>query len=226
MMKIKTELFIDIPEDNDQHKFASLSIFNEIFHQDCYRINDIINSLNTQQNIIWDIGSHLGFFSLLCALKMDNYEIHTFETLPIRVEEQKKILKKFNNININLCTFLGFIHDKDKCKKFISREDENIINQYIREIKGVPRLSVLDYLKNNKAPDIIKIDMEGGEVGIIEELRELGHLSNVKIITGEWHFDLAYNYFKNELNDLFRVEILRTSNDNNWNTFFAVNKNL
>lgn len=225
-MKIKTELIIDIPEDNDIHKFASFPIFQEIFHQDCYRINDIINSSDARQNVIWDIGSHLGFFSLLCALRIQKYEIHTFETLPIRVEEQRKILEKFNNMNINLCKFLGFVHDREKCKKFISRQDETVINQYIAEIKGVPFLSVEDYLKTNKVPDIIKIDMEGGEVGIIEELRELGHLSNVKIITGEWHFDLAYNYFKNELNDLFNVEIIRTSDNNQWNTFFAKNKNL
>jgi hypothetical protein len=61
MIKLKTEFVVDIPDDNSIHKFDALPIFEEIFNHDCYKIDDIINNLNSDENVIWDIGSHLGF---------------------------------------------------------------------------------------------------------------------------------------------------------------------
>lgn len=226
MIKVNIPLEIYLPEDSEQHKFQSLPIFREIFDSDCYNINKIKNIIGDKKPIVWDIGSHIGLFSLLCKIKLNECEIHTFEISPIRVKEQKKILNNFSDIKINLCQILGFMPDVEKCKEYISRLDDYQINLYLRGIKDVPVISVADYLKDNKVPEILKIDMEGGEVGIIEEFNQLNLLKDIKIITGEWHFDKAYNYIKDELSKNFHIDIKRLNDKNNWNHFFAVNKNI
>ena len=225
MIKINIPLEINLPEDSEQHKFQSLSIFKEIFESDRYNINKIKSIIGNNKCIIWDVGSHIGLFSLLCKTRLSECEIHTFEIIPIRAKSQKQLLHNFNGIKTNLCQILGFMPDVEKCKKYISRQDDYSIELYLRGIKDVPVISVTDYLKDNKVPEILKIDMEGGEVGIIEEFRELNLLKDIKVITGEWHFDKAYNYIKNDLSQHFDIDIKRINTNNNWNHFFAINKN-
>ena len=43
----------------------------------------------SEKKIVWDVGSHLGFFSALCKIKVPECKIHSFEVIPIRVQEQK-----------------------------------------------------------------------------------------------------------------------------------------
>lgn len=221
-------LEFELPDNTEKHRFDSKNIFNEIFLHDCYKIEHVKKALNiSEKKIVWDVGSHLGFFSALCKIKVPECKIHSFEVIPIRVQEQKKFLKNFDDIKINLAHFLGYAEDLEKCKSLISKDSDVSTQQYIRDVKDVPKISVAQYLQQNPdTPDVVKIDMEGGEVGILDELNSLGFLKHVKIITGEWHFDKAYNYVKNHLNDIFDVEVIRKGSENNWNTFIAINKNI
>lgn len=220
-------LQLTLPGNSDRHKFDALPIFHEIYTRDCYKIETVKNILNKcDKKIVWDIGAHIGLFSLLCKINVPDCKIHTFEISPIRVEEQKKFLNNRENIKINLMQFLGFAHDEEKCKEYISKPNEDKSYLYLRGIQGVPKVSVEEYLTNSDVPDIIKIDMEGGEVGILEELNQLGLLDKVKLITGEWHFDLALNYIKDDLSRNFNVDITRRDSNDNWNHFIAINKNI
>lgn len=227
-MLIKTHgIEINLPEDEPNHKYAAFSIYKEIFIHNCYDIETIKKISNKCSNkIIWDIGSHIGLFSLLCKLNIPNCQIHSFEVLPNRIDAQRKILEKYSDINIHNIHFLGFCEDIEKCKKYISKQDDNYINVYTHTIKNIEQISVTKFFeKYNTIPDIIKIDMEGGEAGIFEELKSLNILKDIKFITGEWHFDKAYDYITQELIKDFYVSTKRIDKNNNWNTFTAINRN-
>lgn len=67
--------------------------------------------------------------------------------------------------------------------------------------------------------DLLKIDVEGFELGILHELSELGMLPEV--ITGEWHFANARVMIRHILSPTHDVEITQTGPEVNWQPFFA-----
>jgi hypothetical protein len=50
--------------------------------------------------------------------------------------------------------------------------------------------------------DVLKIDCESAEVGILSEMKEIGILDTVRVITGEWHWEFS----RQGINDLLREE--------------------
>lgn len=173
MIKVNYQDELVLPADTAKHKFQSLPVFKELFERNVYKMDIIEQQLGSVEDlVVWDVGSHIGLFSFMCKSLIPSSNIHTFENIPIRVQEQQKILERFSNIKINNVKLLGFANDVAKCRSYISRLDEDDINLYLRPIKNVSAISVNQYiLEGNPPPSLLKIDMEGGEVGVMEEMR-------------------------------------------------------
>jgi hypothetical protein len=54
--------------------------------------------------------------------------------------------------------------------------------------------------------DFLKIDCESAEVGILSEMKELGILHSIKVITGEWHWEFSRQQINNLLKDTHDIK--------------------
>jgi FkbM family methyltransferase len=122
-----------------------------------------------------DVGAHVGYYTLL-ASKMAK-EIISIEPNPFNYKLLKFNLRinKINNVyalNIAASNYNGesgiFIpKSKGKIATDESRLDNNIIRIKIKVVKLDDLL-----LKIGKTPDVIKIDVEGSEIQVLEGLQE------------------------------------------------------
>jgi FkbM family methyltransferase len=54
--------------------------------------------------------------------------------------------------------------------------------------------------------DLLKIDCESAEVGILSEMKELGILHSIKVITGEWHWEFSRHQINELLKDTHNIK--------------------
>ncbi|QKF94634.1 methyltransferase FkbM [Fadolivirus algeromassiliense] len=132
---------------------------------------------DTESNkIIFDVGSNIGYYSILFSFLDNNSKIHSFEPLKINYEIIEKTIKHNNIKNITLNKYC--IGDKDNEKLYLSFEGNNIdVNSNIGGTHIVKKSSTetygmtLDtYIEDNNINQIflMKVDIEGYEPNLIK----------------------------------------------------------
>lgn len=172
----------------NKEEFKNLK--KEIFHDEIYSID-----LNTQNPIIFDAGAHIGLSTLYFKSIYPNANITCFEPNPNVIELLKENI--FLN-NIKCVTIQEIALGKRKCEKdfFVDssgygafstasfRKDAWDSSQKSKAIKvNVEKLS--KYI--DRDIDVLKIDVEGGEKDILEDLVNSNCLKRVRNIIMEYH---------------------------------------
>ena len=149
------------------------------------KINLFKRILKPDMTII-DIGAHRGFFSFLSAKLMeDKGKIYSIEPDSVNLSRLKKGLRanKYNSIKIiqlAISNKNGFLklYKGDKSGHHSLTEDMG----YGSTVVKVQKLD--DFIKENKIKkvDLIKVDVEGADVEVIEGAQELLKQENLKII--------------------------------------------
>lgn len=147
--------------------------YNEMFLEkkyDCYQLEDL--------DLVLDIGANSGLFSLLCVNKGVK-KVYAFEP-------NKESLINLNSVtkNLNIEIVDKAVYTKDEDLKFyidptnttigsLSKEHLEIHASSLEEVT-VPAISLKTFIKENKIDKIslIKIDIEGAEYEIIDELED------------------------------------------------------
>jgi FkbM family methyltransferase len=137
-------------------------------------------SLHVAPNsIIYDVGAHIGSYSLVLGRKIQNSVIYSFEPNPetyARLAKNLTLMKAGGNIipkNIALGSDIG------RCKLYISSSSGmSSLHEEHAKADGLVVTSTvsvdcytIDYLVDEgfiKAPDVIKIDVEGHEYEVIK----------------------------------------------------------
>jgi len=173
--------------------------------------SDMIMSLMPLNGIFYDIGANMGWYSLICANKSKNLQIHAFEPIQKTYSMLKENIK-LNDFK-NICTHnIGF-SDENKVLPFYfypegscnassanlsEREDAEIINC------NVERLD--DFMKKNKLTvDFIKCDVEGAELLVFQGGIESIEMNKPIVFTEilrKW--TAKFNYNPNDIFDLFK----------------------
>jgi FkbM family methyltransferase len=139
----------------------------------------LINNLNSN-GIFWDIGAHYGYFSILSSQLVGvGGKVLSIEASPKTFNILEENAKKYENIFV----FNNALSDKDEKISFFelpnlySEYNTTDIKQFAKEkwfskIKATKvdvDATTLDSLvtKHNEIPDVIKIDVEGGESAVI-----------------------------------------------------------
>ncbi len=133
-------------------------------------------------NIVFDIGAHVGFYTLLSSVLVGNSgKVFSFEPLPRNLFYLREHIRINHLINVILFDSAVADHEGMACfiegisnstgyvsKRVSSGKSNGIDNQEENQI--LIKTLTLDGLINRKLvplPDFIKIDVEGGEMGVL-----------------------------------------------------------
>ena len=120
-------------------------------------------------NILFDIGAHVGFYTLLSAeLVGKEGKVFSFEPLMANYEYLKKHVEMNNYKNIT--PFNVAVSDKDGFALFTKGENTST-GHLVSDGETKVRTIVIDDWINNKkllVPDVLKIDVEGAELTVLK----------------------------------------------------------
>jgi len=133
--------------------------------------------------IIYDVGANIGYISLMLArLSSSSGQIFSFEALPINVQRLKKNIS-LNQMESIIRVIPKAVIDSSHPVSFLAHSSSSMgkargsagrEEHYEGEIK-VPGLALDDFVfsEGNPTPDLIKMDIEGGEILAVKGMRRL-----------------------------------------------------
>lgn len=124
---------------------------------------------NESASTIFEIGCHHGLTTALLSKRLPNGQVHAFEALPGNLE----ILKR--NMSLNQCDNVvpigAAVGDRSGEIRMKSKSNSAVLAGAARG-QLVPVVSIDDYVDQTRVvPDILKIDVEGFEINVLEGAR-------------------------------------------------------
>jgi FkbM family methyltransferase len=178
-------------------------IWNDIFDGDnTFRLDYPLN----ENSIIFDIGGYKGEFSE----KIDNKyhcQIYIFE--PVK-EFYDEIVEKFKgNINVKVFNF-GFSNKNEDIEIKLQDDSSSIIRVNDCQTEIVKMMKLSDFIKLGRNIDLLKLNVEGAEYYILDDLIQSNLLPAINNIQVQFHeIDKNYNkkldYIRAELNKTHRL---------------------
>jgi len=213
---------------------VDISVMREIFKfQEYKKAEKVIVSAVSP---ILDVGAHAGFFSIYAWALNENAKIFALEPEPENLKMLEKNLKANNIKNVKIIVG-ALAQNTEKRILTITKDNQN---HFLADAKRTTRLtpndkwvqsySLADVFKENKIKklSLIKMDIEGGEYEILENLK-----------TNEFHFfeNIILEYHDTQNNHHQKIEQILRENKFGVQTFpskfdktmgfiFANNKNL
>lgn len=201
--------FLGLPELEAHDR----GVFAEVVSQDTYGFKTWFRSVR----LVWDIGGHIGHSAWWASQCFRNSTIFSFEPNRERFELNKANAAAAGDAWIPVWAAV-YGNSLDKLGALISGPPEHVENS-LRYIADSPQLSVIEAIEAHGIPDILKIDCEGFESGILVELAELGVLDRIPYVTGEWHFEQAKRIVKDTLGSPRQLTVVEQGD---WNHFRSV----
>lgn len=198
------------------------ALYYEIFHNKEY---GIIDEKIKESKIIFDIWSHIWFFSLYCLEINPNLIIHSFEASKDNYDKSIVILNNYKNNIISNNVFVDYkiglkdiyINQEKSMQtsfynnQFLCKSDKKEIVKSIDLIKYIQNIN-LDY---TNAIDIIKIDIEWYEFDLLLNIDEIFFIYT-KTLVFEYHilfpdFDFNFELLNNKLKKYYKnIETLKS----------------
>lgn len=144
-----------------------------------------------------DIGAHIGYYTLLCASKAKKGKIISFEpfTRNFKILQKNILLNSLTNVEIiekavsdkNQSAFLYISNDYNTGDNRIYDSEFFGLNNTKKHI-NISCIKLDDYLEKSKlTPDIIKMDIQGGEMKALQGMKNtLISASNLAIFCEFW----------------------------------------
>jgi FkbM family methyltransferase len=134
-------------------------LYNEVIHNDCYELRQVFKKCTRNIDTIIDIGSNVGYFSLLSSVLYPHAKKILVEPNPENVKVLEHNFKDFSNIKI-IPKALG---DGSRVKmKFDERWSGS--DSVVKDENGnIETLGIMDIIPNDIGNYILKVDCEGGE---------------------------------------------------------------
>jgi FkbM family methyltransferase len=163
------------------------SLFNEIFIKQVYFFDT-----STDKPFIIDCGSHIGMSILYFKLLYPNAEVLGFEPDPASFRFLKKNIENNNLKDVKLI------------KKALSNKNDKILfyggrsatssafkNRGGNKVIEIEAVKLSNYIERNV--DFLKIDVEGAEFGILQDLISKNKLKMINKIVVEYHHHMKKN---------------------------------
>lgn len=157
--------------------------------------------------VIFDLGAHIGSFSIYADyLYGKRSKIFSVEPEPENFNYLERNIKvnNFNNItaiNAAVGSYNGFAFLNK-----MPQTDAHFITKKLNKIGHKCTVNTLDNLAGKYKIDLLKMDIEGGEYGLLSHTRTLNFLkANVSYIIMEYHDANKYNFVKKKLNGFTQI---------------------
>lgn len=157
----------------------------------------IVKEQDPSINVIFDVGGHIGKWSLLAKSLFPKAQIHVFEPLLIHVEEIKKNLKEIDGIHIYNYG-LGANEANATINLSDSTDSSSLLpltkNMYTifgqkktgEELVAIKQIDSLIYRNEIPVPDVLKLDVQGYEIEVLKGA--INNLKRIKYIIMEVSF--------------------------------------
>lgn len=213
----KQDLNLNIRDEADQ------SVMREIFKLREYKIVEEI--IATAVDPIFDIGAHVGFFSLYCRAL--NKKVKIFAVEPLK----ENLLALGDHFKLNdikgVEVIEAAIARATEKRKLVVTEDSH--NNHLGETgdRVVQAYSFHDFCTESKTKKVslLKIDIEGGEYEIFDSLTD-EDLANIPAMILEYHDgDRNHKELETQLRENgFGVQLFPSKFDKSMGFIFAKNK--
>ncbi|HSW53827.1 MAG TPA: FkbM family methyltransferase [Ignavibacteriaceae bacterium] len=167
--------------------------FKEIFVEEYYRFET-----DSKAPIIFDCGANVGTSCAFFKLMYPQSRIIAFEPNPKIVEYLNRNIKNNSLENIEVFEKAVWINN-DGIELGLDNADSSSIHLEKNKTK-VGTLRLKDLLEKEQTVDMLKMDIEGAEVEVLEDCK--GSLANVKNIFVEYH---SYSSNSQKLSEIIRV---------------------
>ena len=136
-----------------------------------------------------ELGGAIGFVSSWMAKKLSRGRVFSFEANPELVDAARHNFK-LNNVDVSLENCMVVSSEKEAYSDFYIHEDywASSANNY-KGKKIIVRTKGLEALIKQLSPDVILVDIEGGELSLFDDAR----LDGVRNIVVEFHPDVIGN---------------------------------
>lgn len=210
---------------------ADKSVVGEIFKYREYRAAEDI--IKEAKDVIIDIGAHAGFFVLYCRALNPEIKILAVEPERENVKQLGKHLQENNIENVELVE-AAVAGEAGERNLFTSVDSHNHRLNLIKEdLKRGPSIKVKavtlsDLIQPFEFIDLIKMDIEGGEYEVFDNLSEEA-FAKVKNIILEYHNYWGRNYKEVEVKLRtfgFSVQIFPSQFDQHLGFLLAKNKRI
>lgn len=191
------------------HRSSAIETLNfKDYEKDC---SEMMKNLVNDGDTIFDIGTNMGWYSILFSTLNRNSEIHSFEPVPSTFSVFLKNIQLNNSINIKANHFGLSDEERDEYIYFYPQGSGNASLKNLSDSQEVEKIrckfKTLDqYVADNNCNiDFLKCDVEGAELLVFQGGKEC-ILKNKPIIFSEilrkWSKKFKYN--PNDIFDLFR----------------------
>lgn len=141
---------------------------------------ELLNYFKIKSGIFFDIGAHVGRYSLLVAKKLEKGCVYCFEPSIMTYDALIKNIK-LNNFKNIIPNRLALSNKKGFYKLFLSKYNEgqnSLIHSNMKEPSiNIETTTLDDFIKDNRISTseivLIKIDVEGAEYLVLEGSKEL-----------------------------------------------------
>lgn len=195
-----------------------------------------INNINFNENdVIIDLGGHVGMFTIYLSKKYPNIKIYTFEANPLNFNFLKKNIEINNVKNVHIFNKGVFSKTGEKIKICAQTNGNSGGSSIFRPDNwdgswvDVDTISLSDILKENNITNckFLKIDVEGAEFDTFYNFYEFEKIKNIGIEFHENDILTNKGYVPNSLYDFLVEKIGGTKvfTANNWDNGIIRAKN-
>ena len=188
---VKTILFDEIKLVLDKNSSLSKSLFRGDFE---YQEVQFLKTFLRDKDIFVDIGANIGYFSIIASKKVKQGKVYSFEPT------EKTFERLENSIKINECknihAFQIALSDKSEEREFtVSNDGFDAYNSLGNPSQGenftrsMVQTSTFDEFKkqnNIPNPTIIKIDVEGWEIPVLNGMKDTLSTDNAPLLIVEF----------------------------------------
>jgi len=151
---------------NDRIIGRSLKLYGEYQQIEINFLLNIVNNITNKPVVVYDVGSNIGNHAV--AFASTGAKVYCFEPNPLNFELLEENTKNLGNVYLHRAAATNVPGDI-----LVHSFDPTIPGNYgellINKEDGVETTAVrLDDLKDVPAPNVIKIDAEGSELGVIQ----------------------------------------------------------
>jgi len=196
-------------------KFKIKKFFSKFLYGKEYEIKvekALFNEIRTG-DYVWDIGSNIGHYISIFWKKVGpNGKIFAYEPHPITYQKLKNKFSQQNIICLNLALSnkAGILNFSDKK----NHEYNSIVNETYLEKKIIVEAETSDNIVKKSIadiPNVIKIDVEGHELSVLQGMTEILTNKKLRCIMIEVHYQIMDNMnLKNGVKKI--VNILKLNN--------------
>jgi FkbM family methyltransferase len=225
-------------------ELAGASMFLDLHNEKDYWLGtyepnlvDAVNHFIQPGMLIFDVGANIGYVSLLLAHRTgDNGQVYAFEALPANLERLKRNLSA-NSFAHKVQVIEGAVVNESGTVTFLVHKSTSmgkavgsagrVDEAYMKEI-NVNGLCLDDfvYVENHPAPDVVKMDIEGGEELALQGMRHLLQVAHPIIfleLHGEQAAHTAWQVLTSRGYGIYRMETgyphIRSLDELDWKAY-------